>query len=112
MTSIVEPSHHSEATFANTCHEGNTDFQVEISEFNYKIASIMTRRVNLGLGLSQEDPIWEAHVFLSFGLRRRLNGDGPEHFLTAHSPRSCFEDIAPQSFEDLRSRSLLYLKDQ
>ena len=72
----------------------------------------MTRRVNLGLGLTQEDPFWEAHVVLCFGLRRRLNGDGLEHFLTTHSSRLCFEDIAPQSFENLRSHNLLYLKDQ
>lgn len=67
MTSIVEPLHHSEATFANTCHECNTDFQVKISEFDSKITFTMTRPVNLGLGLTQEDPIWEAHVFLSMG---------------------------------------------
>lgn len=72
----------------------------------------MTRWVNLGPGLTQEDPMRKTHVYLTLGGRGRLDGDDPEHSLAAHSPRLCFEDIASQSFEDLQSRNLSYLRDQ
>lgn len=66
----------------------------------------MTRWLNLGPGLTKEDPLWKTHVLGGIP-RRRLDEDDLEE-----SPRLCFEDMAPQSFEDLRSRNLSYLRDQ
>jgi len=100
------------ASFAHICHMCNIDCHIEIVEFDSKIALIMTRWVNLGAGLTQEDPWWKIRVRVPAGLYLRLDRDYPEHFLTAQSPRSCFEDIAPQSFEDLQSHNLSYLRDQ
>ncbi|CAG8890065.1 unnamed protein product [Penicillium egyptiacum] len=91
---LVDPSSHDgeKASFAHTCHECNTDTQIEIIEFDSKIAVIMKRWVNLGPGLTKDDLLWRNHV--RFG---RHDGDGPKQ-----SARMCFEDMAPQSFEDLR----------
>lgn len=112
ITPIVESLHNGEkASFAHNCYLCNTDAQIEIGEFDSKIALIMTRWVNLGPGLTQEDPLWKTHVSWPDPPCWKLDGDDPEHFLT-ESPRLCFEDMAPQSFEDLRSRNLSYLRDQ
>lgn len=113
ITPIVESlDNGEEASFAHNCHMCNTDSQIEIREFDSKIASIMTSWINLGSGLTREDLLWKTHVSLPDGPRGRLDGDDPEHLLTAQSPRLCFEDLAPQSFEDLRSRNLSYLRNQ
>lgn len=101
-----------EASFAHTCHKYNTDSHIVIGEFDSKIAVIMTRWINLGPGLTKQDPLWNAHLIRPAFLRERLDRDHPEQFLTAQSPRLCFEETAPQSFEELRSRNLSYLKDQ
>lgn len=116
ITPIVESAHHPEASFANTCDECGLSFQIEIGEFDSKIALIMTRWVNLGPGLTQEDLMWRTPVY-SFmgGSRRRFDRDALEalpHIPTTRSPRLYFEDIAPQPLQNLRSRNLSYLKDQ
>ncbi|KAJ5639751.1 uncharacterized protein N7484_007613 [Penicillium longicatenatum] len=61
----------------------------------------MTRWVNLGPGGDKEDPLWKIHLHGSFAFPERL-----EDSLITQSPRVCFEDMAPLSFEDLRSRNL------
>lgn len=91
---------------SSTCPLCNTDCQIEIGEFDSKIAVVMTRWVSLGPVLTTEDPLWKAHVYGPRERRARLDA---EHL--AHSPRLCFEGEAPESFEDLRSRNLSYLKD-
>lgn len=112
MTSIMESSHHAETSFANNCHECNTEVHIETVEFDSKIAFIMTRWMNLGLGLSQVDPMWEQHVSFIYRRPRKFNGDDLERFLMPYSPRACFENTAPQSLEELRSHNLSYIKDQ
>ncbi|KAJ5486591.1 hypothetical protein N7530_000891 [Penicillium desertorum] len=62
----------------------------------------MTRWLNLGPGLTKDDLLWKGHVWLG-----PPDGDGSKR-----SPRLWFEDMAPQSFEDLRSLNLSYLRDE
>jgi hypothetical protein len=112
MTSIMESSHRTETSFANNCHKCNTEVHIKIVEFDSKIAFIMTRWMNLGRGLTQEDPMWKIHVSFAYPQPRRFNRDDLERFLTPNSPRSCFEDTAPQSLEELRSHNFSYIKDQ
>lgn len=70
-----------------------------------KVALIMTRCVNLGPGLTPDDILWTTHID-----RPKPGERIPEHLIT--NPRQCFEDIAPQSFRDLKSHNLAYLKNQ
>ncbi|KAJ5283221.1 hypothetical protein N7505_001201 [Penicillium chrysogenum] len=87
------------ASFAHTCHKCNTDSQIELVEFDSKIAAIMTRSWPY-----ERRPIllWKSHVWLG-----PPDGYGPKR-----SPRLWFEDMAPQSFEDSRSLNLSYLRDE
>jgi len=85
----------------------NTESRLEIAVIDAKVALIMTRWVNLGPGLTSDDILWTAHIDRpKRGERIRI----PEHLIT--SPRRCFEDIAPQSYMDLKSHNLDYLKNQ
>ncbi|CAG7949319.1 unnamed protein product [Penicillium nalgiovense] len=90
------------ASFAHTCHKCNTDSQIELVGFDSKIAVIMTRWLNLGPGLTKDDLFWKSHVWLG-----RPDRDGSKR-----SPRLWFEDMASQSFEDLRSLNLSYLRNE
>lgn len=112
ITPVVESLHDGEkASFTHTCYMCNTDSQIEIGEFDSNIALIMTIWVNLGPCLTKEVLLWKTHVWFPSSPRARLDEDDTEHLLTT-IPRLCFEDKAPQSFEDLQSRNLSYLKDQ
>lgn len=108
---LVQLLHREEKVpFADTCQICNTDYQIEISEFDSKIALIITRWVNLGRGLTPDHPMWKIHACFPAGGHGLLDRGDPEHFL--QSPRICFEDMATQSIDDLRSRNLSYLRDQ
>ncbi|CRL25341.1 Cyclin-like F-box [Penicillium camemberti] len=111
-TPVVESLHDGEkASFAHTCYRCNTDSQIEIGEFESKITLVMTRWVNLGPCLTKEDLLWKTHVWFPGYPRARLDEDDSEDLLT-RIPRLCFEEKAPQSFEDLQSGNLSYLRDQ
>ncbi|CRL30144.1 Cyclin-like F-box [Penicillium camemberti] len=97
------------ASFTYNCQMCNTDIQIEIGEFDSKIAVVLTRWVNLGPGLTQDDILWNTQVIAPYS-DSWIDLDDPRHLLT--SPRLCFEEMAPQSFEDLRSRNLSHLENQ
>lgn len=90
--------------FSYTCRKCNTESLVEIRRLGSRVALIMTRWVNLGPGRDKEDPLWKIHIHDSYAFPEQL-----EDSLITQSPRVCFEDMAPLSFEDLRSRNLSYL---
>lgn len=92
------------------CRFCHTYSEIEIVEFDSKIALIVTRWINLGPGLTQEDLLWNLHVYAPVDASRQL--DDPKHPATAWSPRSCFEKTAPHTHTELQSRNLSYLKDQ
>lgn len=109
----AKPLHTEKGTsYVYTCPKCNTDSHIELRPFGSKIAAIMTRWVNLGPGLTEEDLSWTAHVRLTSSYRGRLDKDGLESLPATHSPRSCFETTSRQSFEDLQSRNLSYLANQ
>lgn len=67
----------------------------------------MTRWVNLGRGLTQDDIMWKNQVACSDF--RRNTTPLPDYLVT--HPHLCFEDMAPEPFEKLRSRNLSYLRN-
>lgn len=89
-------------TESNT--ESNTEPGYKI-EPESKIALIMTRWVNLGPGLDHEDPLWRICVGWSSAPRPKQL---PQSMMTK-SPRLCYENQSPESFEELRTRNLSYL---
>lgn len=97
-------------SFAYTCRKCNTDSVIETGGFDSKIAVIMTRWVNLGPGLTRRDLLWTTHVSYIFR-RARLDKEDPDRLFTAHSPRLRFENVSRQSFEELRSYNLSFLRD-
>lgn len=109
---------------AALCRICMTDYQIELAKVYSKSALIITRWINLGLGLSQQDLLWKAHA-LPYGLtssgslddyefspRSSFEHAASQSFENEFSPRSCFEHAASQSLEDLRTRNLSYLHDQ
>ncbi|KAJ5709894.1 hypothetical protein N7493_009486 [Penicillium malachiteum] len=88
----------------STCEDCNTHYRAELIEFDSGVAFVLTRWINLGPGLSKEDPVWKKHTLIY------TQGLDKEH--TRMSPRQCFEDAAPISFKELMYRNLSYLKDQ
>ncbi|KAJ5930918.1 hypothetical protein N7466_006411 [Penicillium verhagenii] len=105
IISIVNTLQGGSSSLNCTCEVCDTDAVVEIVPFDSKVALIITRWVNLGLGLTQNDILWRNHVYSSPGYKSPL----PDHLVT--NPRFCFEDKASESFEELRSRNLSYLRD-
>ncbi|KAJ5415424.1 hypothetical protein N7465_004119 [Penicillium sp. CMV-2018d] len=97
------------SSFTYNCQMCNADIQIEISEFDSKIAVVLTRWVNLGPGLTRDDILWNTQVIAPYS-DSWIDLDDPRHLLT--SPSLCFEEMAPQSFGDLRSRNLSYLENQ
>ncbi|KAJ5611542.1 hypothetical protein N7528_008647 [Penicillium herquei] len=90
--------------FTSTCEDCNTDYRAELIEFESGLAFVLTRWINLGSGLSKEDPVWKKHTIIW------TPGLDKEH--TRMSPRQCFEDMTPISFKELMYRNMSYFKDQ
>ncbi|KAJ5736689.1 uncharacterized protein N7483_001814 [Penicillium malachiteum] len=88
----------------STCEDCNTDYRAEIIKFDSGVAFVLTRWINLGPGLTKEDPLWKKHTLIY------TRGLDKEHIRM--SPRQCFEAITPICFKELMSRNLSHLKDQ
>lgn len=103
-----------EASFTYTCHICRTNAQFDIFEFDSKFAMTMTRWAYLGPGRTREDPLWKYHVNSTYIPSSRLHDkhDLSRHLPKAQKARLRFEESASQSFEELGSRNLCYLKDQ
>lgn len=89
------------------CPRCNTACVIEILQVEpeSKIALIMTRWIYLGLGLDQEDPLWR--IWVSWSSAPRPD-QLPQSMMT-QSPRLCYENQSPETFEQLRVRNLSYL---
>ncbi|CAG8908261.1 unnamed protein product [Penicillium egyptiacum] len=89
----------------SSCDKCKTDFDLELREDGDDLALILTRWINLGPGLSPNDPQWKAHS-------RTLGYMEPDtvELDMAVSPRVSFETACDISKETLRSRNLSYLK--
>ncbi|KAJ5611606.1 hypothetical protein N7528_008711 [Penicillium herquei] len=106
ITPMVESFHGETKSITYTCEVCDTDAVIEIAPFGSKMALIMTRWVNLGCGLTQDDILWSTHVD---SIRARIERV-PDYLHT--TPRLCFEDIAPETFEELRARNLCSLRNK
>jgi hypothetical protein len=94
-------------SFPYTCPRCNTVSLIEFHRIDSRVALVMTRWINLGPGINREDPLWKLHIFTC------NDGTMPsklERSLRLQSPRTCFENVASLSFEDLRSRNISYLR--
>jgi hypothetical protein len=97
------------AFLTRNCRSCNTDSKIEIVEIESKIALIVTRWINLGPGLTKEDPLWRAHALDSGPM---VNLKERRHPATAWSPRACFEEVVSYSHKELQVRNLSYFQDQ
>lgn len=109
ITPLVESFQGEKRFIKYTCEVCDADATIEIAPFDSKIALIMTRWVNLGLGLTQDDIMWTNQVDSSYWDLWKNTTTLPDHLVT--HPRLCFEDMATEPFEKLRSRNLSYLKN-
>lgn len=90
--------------FPCKCEICNTDAHLEVKPLDSKSALVITRWVSLGSGLSRYDPLWISQAY-SRGVLDKFNTEGYE------SPRMCFEELAPESFQEVTSRNLSYLEN-
>jgi hypothetical protein len=94
------------SSFLYTCSRCNTVSLIGFRRIDSRIALTMTRWVNLGPGIHREDPLWKIHIYTC------NDKTIPYEFpcsLMRQSPRTCFENAASLSFEDLRSCNISYL---
>lgn len=89
------------------CKKCNTDSLIEVCKSGSGLALVLTTWINLGPGLTPDDPRWKvlSVACRDEGVTLGLNDQKP-------SPRACFEKASPRSLEALRSCNLSYLKDQ
>ena len=90
-----------------TCNQCNTDTCIEVCEYGSHLALVLTTWMNLGPGLTPDDPRWRIH---SRGYENRGVTLDPND--RTGSPRVSFENVSPLSLGALLSRNLSYLKDQ
>jgi hypothetical protein len=90
-----------------TCNQCNTDSRIEVCEYGSHLALVLTKWINLGPGLTPDDPRWKIHTLEYLYQDATLD----PHDRT-DSPRVSFEDSSPRSLGALLSRNLSYLKDQ
>lgn len=93
-----------------TCGRCDTDFRIEICEYDTQLALIITRWFNLGDGLSPYDPRWKRHAESADRVHTGKVRPSPCDGKT--SPQVCFENASLRPLEALRSCNLSYLKDQ
>jgi hypothetical protein len=89
------------------CDKCNTDSRIEFCEYGSDLALVLTTWINLGPGLTPDDPRWKVHCNTWEASDLTLDPNDRKD-----SPRVCFENASPRSLEALRSCNLSYLKDQ
>ncbi|CRL19714.1 unnamed protein product [Penicillium camemberti] len=90
-----------------TCKICTAECRIEVCEYGSDLALVLTTWINLGAGLTPDDPQWIVHS--CDWVYNRVTLD-PNH--RKDSSRLCFENVSPRSLEALRSCNLSYLKDQ
>lgn len=93
------------------CNVRNIVCDIELCEIDSQKVLVITRWLNLGPGLDEEDPLWKIHTY-SPCVPRLHCGFDPDYSAEAQCPRCRFEETAPRSFKDLRLRNLSYLRDK
>ncbi|CAG8393582.1 unnamed protein product [Penicillium salamii] len=95
-----------------TCEKCNTDFLLQLQEFDGHSAFIVTRWMNLGRGLTPEDPLWTIQSLQSRSASDlRWHRLGPELEDMNWSPRRSYESASGDWVQEtLLSRNLSSLK--
>ncbi|KAJ5150494.1 uncharacterized protein N7500_010683 [Penicillium coprophilum] len=95
----------------SNCDACNTDFDIQLfrNQPDGHVTIVMTRWINLGSGLSLDDPRWRVRApDLSWG-RPEMTKLNPKYMDL--SPRRAFEVITDTSLENLTFQNLSYLED-
>ncbi|KAJ6184365.1 hypothetical protein N7519_005666 [Penicillium mononematosum] len=94
-----------------TCGRCDTEVLVEISEYENELALVITKWINLGAGLTPDDPQWRKHHDPRRATMIRSSNKRGKRKASAvkASARACFESA---SLDSLRSHNIAYLKDQ
>jgi hypothetical protein len=97
---------------SKTCTRCNTEYQLELRENGDEVALVITKWINLGPGISPDDPRWKVQTlsYESASIDRLYSINNPEYI--ALSPRSVFASLNETSLGALSSRNLSYLKDR
>ncbi|KXG52392.1 uncharacterized protein PGRI_086760 [Penicillium griseofulvum] len=110
MQCITRNSYRSKCSRCEYC---NIDYDVQIFENrpDDHVTAVVTSWINLGSGLSSDDPRWKFHTFdCVWG--KEEEEEEEEAFRKDSSPRFAFETITDIPLRDLTSRNLSYLKDK
>jgi hypothetical protein len=107
MQSITQNSYR---TKCSRCEYCNIDYDVQIfgNRPDDHVTAVVTSWINLGSGLSPDDPRWKFHMFPCVWEKEE---EEEEAFRKDSIPRYAFETIADISLGDLTSRNLSYLKN-
>lgn len=89
------------------CDRCRTEALVEVYRAGAVAVLTLTRWINLGLGLSPDDPRWTIHCKAREYDQVTLDLSGFKV-----SPRACFELALPRSLEDVQAFNLHYLKNE
>ncbi|CAI7642561.1 unnamed protein product [Penicillium glandicola] len=95
----------------SNCEDCNTDYEIELfgNQPNGHLTVAMTRYINLGPGLSPDDPRWKVHTSPGWDEPEVCKLDS--EYMNS-SPRFTFNALTDTSLEDLTSRNLSYLEDE
>ena len=99
------------------CDKCCTDSQIGICEFDSKVALVVTRWIYLGPCITPADRRWMIHSQARKNYYGRYdpetyNPGSLEPSERIASVRTCYENASPQSFDELQSCNLSYLKNR
>jgi hypothetical protein len=94
----------------SNCNDCNTDWEIELFDNRPSghVTMVMTRYIDLGPGLSLDDPRWRVHAWAEW---EESVCKLDSKYMTP-SPRHTFEALTDTSLEDLTSRNLSYLENE
>ncbi|OQE35992.1 hypothetical protein PENCOP_c012G05290 [Penicillium coprophilum] len=95
----------------SNCDVCNTDFEIQLfkNRPDGHVTMVMTRWINLGSGLSLDDPRWRVRTTDMSWSRPEITKLDPKYMHL--SPRHAFEVLTDTSLENLTFRSLSYLEN-
>lgn len=92
------------------CARCNVSYHIKLFESDSKPTIVLTRWLNIGVGVTKDDPAWKLQAYPYWRTEPKMLNKKKLSFKS--SPRLCYEATACQSFDDLTSLNLSYLKDR